>query len=97
MLCVFYKNVLTGAQTAGEGNVCQRHGSSPRPGQDKAFIQLTTWAKSSQVSLCHVRCARAGAWAAHTKESVSDELTANVAGCECDCKSEASQGQAQWS
>lgn len=93
--CVSYKNVLAAAQTAGEGNVCPRHGSSPRPGQNKVFVQLTTWTESSRLSSCHVRCARAGARAVHTKESISDELTANVAGCKWDWKSEASQGQAQ--
>lgn len=64
MHCMFYKNVLAGAQTAGEGNVCPRRGSSPCPGQDKAFIQLTMgtteFCKSSRLSSCHVRCARAG-------------------------------------
>lgn len=42
-------------------------------------------------------CPRAMWGVPRTKESISDELTANVAGCKRDCKSEASQGQAQWS
>lgn len=47
MHCMSYKNVLAGAQTAREGNVCPRHGSSPCPGQDRAFIQLTMGTKST--------------------------------------------------